>query len=230
MRLARYLAHGGVASRRAAETLVAAGAVTVNGKVVTDPARDVDEASDVRVRGERVRPESHLTLALNKPVGVVSTADDTHGRPTVVGLVSAPVRLYPVGRLDADTSGLILLTNDGELANLLTHPRHGVKKTYRARVAGQVGPRALDALRGGVELEDGATAPADARLLSPDTIELTIAEGRNRQVRRMCDAVGHPVIELRRVAFGPLELGDLGAGEFRELSDAELQSLRAAAL
>jgi 23S rRNA pseudouridine2605 synthase len=167
--------------------------------------------------------------ALNKPAGVVSTAHDTHGRPTVVDLVPAGTRLYPIGRLDADTTGLILLTNDGELANRLTHPRFEVPKTYRAKVArGPVTDAALRALRAGVELDDGRTAPARVRAVRPDVLELTIHEGRKRQVRRMCDAVGHPVLALRRVRFGPLELGDLAAGRHRRLRRAEVEALRAA--
>ncbi|HYM55434.1 MAG TPA: pseudouridine synthase [Solirubrobacteraceae bacterium] len=234
MRLAKYLAHAGVASRRSAEDLVRAGRVTVAGEVVTDPARDVGADSGVAIDGRPLAgPEPRVLYAVNKPVGVVSTACDTHGRPTVVDLVPAPgVRLYPVGRLDADSSGLILLTNDGELANRLTHPSFQIPKTYRARVAGgPVGKDALDAMRRGVRLEDGLTAPAEARRLggrAGDTIELTIHEGRNRQVRRMCDAVGHPVLALQRVAFGPLRLGALEPGAHRRLGEAELERLRAA--
>ena len=232
MRLARYLAHAGVASRRAAEQLIASGRVTLAGATVTDPARDVRQGDPVAVDGRPLSgPEPRVVYALHKPVGVISTASDTHGRPTVTSLLDAPgVRLYPVGRLDADSSGLILLTNDGELANLLTHPRYEVPKTYRARVAGgPVGEVALLRLRGGVQLEDGLTAPAEATLLASDTIELTIREGRNRQVRRMCEAVGHPVVELLRTAFGPLALGALAPGEHRRLEDAEVERLRAAA-
>src|ERR687888_2503907 len=187
MRLARYLAHAGAASRRAAEKLIAEGRVTVAGEVVTDPARDVDESSDVRLDGEPLAPEPREVYALNKPRGVVSTARDTHGRRTVTEFVPTQRRLYPVGRLDAETTGLILLTNDGDLANRLTHPRYGVPRTYRAKVARPpVRAPALRALREGVELEDGRTAPARVRALAPDTVELTIREGRKRQVRRMC--------------------------------------------
>jgi 23S rRNA pseudouridine2605 synthase len=207
MRLAKFLAHSGVASRRAAERMIAAGRVTVGGSVVTDPARDVDENSDVRVDAGRVGPESREVFALNKPAGVVSTARDTHGRPTVVSLVPSELRLYPVGRLDADTTGLILLTNDGELANLLMHPRYGVQKTYSAEVRpSPVSEASLRKLREGVELEDGPTAPAKVRRLAPARFEITIGEGRNRQVRRMVEAVGHRVTRLERTAFGPLRL------------------------
>ena len=186
MRLAKLLAHAGVASRRAAERLVADGRVTVAGEVVTDPARDVGERSGVAVDGRPVVVEPREVHALNKPAGVVSTARDTHGRPTVVDLVPSDLRLYPVGRLDADTTGLILLTNDGELADLLTHPRYEVDKVYRARVAPpRISESALRALREGIELEDGRTAPARVRSLGPGELEVVIHEGRKRQVRRM---------------------------------------------
>lgn len=230
MRLAKYLAHAGVASRRAAERLVADGRVTVAGEVVADPARDVDEASGVAVDGRAVAPEPRETHMLNKPGRVVSTARDSHGRPTVVDLVDSERRLYPVGRLDADTTGLILLTNDGELAELLTHPRYEVEKAYRARVQPpEVPERALRALREGVELADGLTAPAGARVVEPGVLEVRIHEGRNRQVRRMCEAVGHRVTALRRIAFGPLPLGDLPEGAARRLTAAEVERLRKAA-
>ena len=230
MRLARYLAHAGVASRRAAEGLIADGRVSVGGAVVTDPARDVADDSAVEVDGRPVAPEPREVWLVNKPPGVVSTASDTHGRPIVTDLVASERRLYPVGRLDADTTGLILLTNDGELANRLTHPRYGVPRVYRARVAPAPVPEAvLRSLREGVELEDGRTSPAGVRQVEPGVLELTIAEGRKRQVRRMCEAVGHPVEALERVAFGPMRLGTLEAGEARLLSAAEVERLRKAA-
>jgi 23S rRNA pseudouridine2605 synthase len=230
VRLAKYLAHAGVASRRAAERLIADGRVTVAGQVVTDPARDVDESSGVAVDGEVVAREPREVWALNKPAGVVSTARDTHGRATVTDLVPSARRLYPVGRLDADTTGLILLTNDGELADRLTHPRYEVPKTYRARVEpARVGEPALRALREGVEIEDGPTAPARVRQAEPGVLEIAIAEGRKRQVRRMCEAVGHRVVALERVAFGPLRLGDLRPGEHRRLTPAEVERLRQSA-
>jgi 23S rRNA pseudouridine2605 synthase len=235
MRLAKYLAHAGVASRRAAERLIADGRVTVDGQLVRDPARDVAESERVQVDGKAVvtgadqaQVAQRVVYVLHKPIGVISTARDTHGRPTVVELVPADgLRLYPVGRLDADSSGLILLTNDGELANRLTHPRYEVPKTYLARVGGgRVGEGALRTLREGVDLEDGLTAPARARRVRSGEIELTIREGRNRQVRRMCEAVGHPVLELQRIGFGPLHLGDLAAGAHRRLSEGEVGRLR----
>jgi 23S rRNA pseudouridine2605 synthase len=230
MRLAKHLAHAGVASRRAAEALVADGRVTVDGEVVRDPARDVAAGDKITVDGEAVRlPDRRVVYAVNKPAGVVSTARDTHGRPTVVDLVPGARRLYPVGRLDADTTGLILVTDDGELANALTHPRFEVPKTYRARVQGRLGQSALRALREGVDLDDGRTAPARVRLVGPHELELTIHEGRKHQVRRMCAAVGHPVVALRRVAFGPLQLGDLALGHHRRLTAAQVERLRGAA-
>jgi 23S rRNA pseudouridine2605 synthase len=227
MRLGKHLAHAGVASRRASEALVADGRVTVDGAVVTDPARDVSGAEAIAVDGEAVRaPGARVVYALHKPPGVVSTAADTHGRRTVVDLVPSGQRLYPVGRLDADSTGLILLTNDGDLAYALTHPRFEVPRTYRARVDGRPRETSRCALREGGGLHGGPTAPAHVRLLGPHELELTIHEGRKRQVRRMCEAVGHRVVELRRVAFGPLRLGDLGAGRHRRLTAAEVQRLR----
>ena len=230
MRLAKFLAHSGVASRRAAERLIADGHVTVRGEQVTDPARDVGEDSGVAVDGREVAPEPHELFAVNKPKGVVSTAQDTHGRPVVTDLVESERRHYPVGRLDADTRSLILLTNDGELAERLTHPRYGVEKTYRATVHPPgVSERALRALRAGVELEDGRTAPARVSARRPGELEIVLSEGRKHQVRRMCEAVGYTVTALERVAFGPLLLGRLGSGDARRLSAADVERLRAAA-
>jgi 23S rRNA pseudouridine2605 synthase len=227
MRLAKFLAHSGVASRRAAEGLIAEGRVTVAGERVTDPAQDVDERSGVAVDGRPVAPEPREVHVLNKPAGVVSTAEDTHGRPIVTELVPSDLRLYPVGRLDADTSGLILLTNDGELANLLAHPRYEVEKTYLARVdPGEISEAALRSLREGVDLEDGRTAPAHVRRIRKGLIEIRLREGRKRQVRRMCEAVGHRVLELERVAFGPLRLEGLRPGEHRPLTPGEVEQLR----
>jgi 23S rRNA pseudouridine2605 synthase len=228
MRLAKFLAHAGVASRRAAEGMIAGGRVTVGGIVLRDPAHDVDGSEPVAVDGTPVAsPAGRVVYAVHKPPGVVSTAKDTHGRPTVVELVDSERRLYPVGRLDADTTGLILLTDDGELAQRLTHPSFEVPKTYRARVlGGPVSGRALHLLRTGVELDDGRTSPAQVRQPRPGVLEITIHEGRKRQVRRMCDAVGHPVTSLQRVAFGPLRLGGLKPGHSRRLSDAEVAQLR----
>ena len=225
MRLAKYLAHSGVASRRASEGLIASGRVTIAGAVVTDPARDVDETSGVAVDGRVVGPEPRETWILNKPLNVTSTADEPGRRRAVTDLVATERRLYPVGRLDADSTGLILLTNDGELANLLTHPRYGVPKAYRARLTGPIGEREIERLRDGVELDDGPTAPAEVRRRGDREVEIAIREGRNRQVRRMIERVGNRVAALERVRFGSLELGDLGTGESRRLSRSELKRL-----
>ena len=238
MRLAKYLSTAGIASRRASENLVRAGRVRVAGAVVTDPARDVDETSAVTLDGEPVaQPARRFVYAVNKPAGVVSTVHDPGGRPTVVSLVSASgrsghpaARLYPVGRLDIDTTGLILLTNDGQLAYRLTHPSFEVPKTYRAVVKRPpVGDRALRSLRDGVPLEDGLTAPALVRLLGPDALEITIHQGKKRQVRRMCEAVGHAVRTLERLAIGPLALGSLPTGGYRRLTATEVEQLLSAA-
>jgi 23S rRNA pseudouridine2605 synthase len=230
VRLVKYLAHAGVASRRGAELIIADGRVTVRGEVVTDPARDVGEADAVAVDGKPARLERRLVvIAVNKPAGHVSTAKDPQGRPTVVSLVRSRERLYPVGRLDAETTGLILLTNDGDLAYRLMHPSFEVPRTYRARLTRTpVRGKALQDLRDGVTLEDGRTAPAKVRRLTPDRIEIVIHEGRKRQIRRMCDAVGHPAAELERVAFGPLRLGDLAPGAHRRLAPDEVAALRRA--
>jgi 23S rRNA pseudouridine2605 synthase len=231
VRLAKYLATSGVASRRASEPLIRAGRVTLNGETVTDPARDVGPADAVAVDGKPVTQGriERVVYALNKPAGVVSTARDPQGRPTVVTMVPQTERLYPVGRLDIDTTGLILLTNEGDLAHRLTHPSFEVAKTYRAVVSGPpVREPELQALRDGVDLDDGRTAPAQIRRVSADTIEITIHEGRKRQVKRMCEAVGHPVKRLERVAFGPLQLGDLPRGRWRKLTAGEVEALTAA--
>jgi 23S rRNA pseudouridine2605 synthase len=225
VRLAKYLAHCGVASRRGAERMIAAGRVRVGRAVVTDPAREVDATSGVRVDGRAVEFEPREVWALHKPVGVTSTAREPGRRRAVVELVDSPARLYPVGRLDADSSGLILLTNDGELANRLTHPRFEVPRTYRVRLRRAPSDRDLRRLREGVELEDGRTAPAGVRRRGAKEIEITIREGRNRQVRRMAEAISNEVQSLRRVAFGSLRLGRLPAGEVRRLDGREVERL-----
>jgi 23S rRNA pseudouridine2605 synthase len=225
VRLVKYLAHSGVASRRRAEQLVAAGRVEVGGKVVTDPARDVDESSVVAVNGRSVTPEPREVWMLNKPAGVVSTAREPGRRRAVVELVESARRLYPAGRLDADSTGLILLTNDGELANRLTHPRYEVERGYRVRLRRPVTESQLRRLRRGVELEDGLTEPARVRRVSPRVLEVTIHEGRNRQVRRMIEAVGNEVAALARIRFGSLALGELPEGKARRLRPPEIKRL-----
>jgi 23S rRNA pseudouridine2605 synthase len=225
VRLAKYLAHCGVASRRRAEELIASGKVSVGGRTVTDPAREVDESSGVEAQGRPVSPEPREVWIVNKPAGVVSTARDPGRRQAVVELVDSKRRLYPVGRLDADSTGLIMLTNDGELANLLTHPRYGVKRGYRVRLRRPASESQLRRLRGGVELEDGLTAPAGVRRVSPRVLEVTIAEGRNRQVRRMIEAVGNEVVRLARIRYGSIDLGKLPEGKARRLRRPEVQRL-----
>jgi 23S rRNA pseudouridine2605 synthase len=229
VRLAKFLAHGGVASRRREEEIISKGVVTVGGEVVTDPARDVGEGEDVRVNGSPVAAEGREVWAVNKPVGVVSTAREPGNRTPVVDLVKTEARLYPVGRLDADSSGLLLLTNDGELANRLTHPRYEVPKTYEARLRRPIADTDLERLRRGVELEDGPTAAAQVKRRGDRSIEVVLREGRNRQVRRMLEAVGNEVVSLRRVGFGPLRLGGLAEGGGRPLSDREVAALRRSA-
>jgi 23S rRNA pseudouridine2605 synthase len=225
VRVNRYLASTGLGSRRAVEEVVRAGRVTVNG-AVADLATRVEDGDDVRVDGAPVRPEAIVAVLLNKPRGVVTTASDPQGRPTVTGLVETGARLFPVGRLDRDTTGVLILTNDGELADRLMHPRHGVAKAYRARVKGEPGEPALDRLRAGIELDDGPTAPAEVRSRGSGVVDITIHEGRNRQVRRMFAAIGHPVIHLQRTAYAGLTAGRLDAGEWRTLTPEEIEGLR----
>jgi 23S rRNA pseudouridine2605 synthase len=232
MRLAKYLAHAGVASRRAAERMIAEGRVQVGGERVTDPARDVGDRDDVRVDGRGLEQEQREYFLLHKPIGVLTTASDPQGRPTVTELIDSNARLYPVGRLDADSSGLVLLTNDGELANRLMHPRYEVPRTYRVRVSGSPSKRALQQLREGVALEDGRSRPARVSVIAggrESVVEVTIHEGRNRIVRRMFEAVGYPVRSLERVAFGSLQLGRLRPGSARRLRPHELAEVRRAA-
>jgi 23S rRNA pseudouridine2605 synthase len=215
-----------VGSRRVCEELIAEGRVAVNGRVAQLGVRvDVDHDL-VEVDGAPVgiRPDL-VYLLLNKPVGVVTTAEDPQGRPTVVELVPAEPRVFPVGRLDRDTEGLLLLTNDGELAHRLTHPSFGVEKEYLAQVEGRPSRAAVRRLREGVDLEDGPTAPARVSTTDPDVLRIVVHEGRNRQVRRMCDAVGHPVRRLVRVRIGPLADRALPPGQWRALTLEEVRAL-----
>ena len=225
MRLNAYLARAGVASRRGADELIKAGRVLVNGE--RGQLNTFVESRDrVQVDGRAVDLQPLAYLLLHKPAGVVTTARDPQGRRTVVELVPSEPRVVPVGRLDAGTTGALLLTNDGPLAHRLAHPRYGVEKVYEASVEGDPGDAALRRLRDGVELEDGRTAPARARRLGPGRVELTIHEGRNRQVRRMLEAVGHPVVRLHRSTYAGLTLEGLEPGAWRELSAAEVAALR----
>jgi 23S rRNA pseudouridine2605 synthase len=229
MRLAKFLAHAGVASRRGAEEIIRNGRVSIAGAIVTDPARDVDVDSGVAVDGRFLEGvEERMVFVVHKPSGVLSTASDQYGRPTIIDLVpSRGARLYPVGRLDQDSTGIILVTNDGDLAQRMTHPSYEVPRVYRATVdPSPVPERALRTLREGVDLEDGRTAPAKVRQLKPGVLELTIHEGRNHQVKRMCEAVGHRVRTLTRTRFGPLRLDDLPEGAHRRLKQAEVEGLR----
>jgi len=228
MRLNAWLARAGVASRRGADELIKAGRVTVNG----EPGRlntFVGARDRVELDGRPLARQPLAYVLVNKPAGVVTTARDPQGRPTVVGLVDVPARVVPVGRLDADTTGALLLTNDGELAHRLAHPRYEVDKVYVADVEGDPSPAALAELERGVELEDGRTAPARARRLGRGRVELTVHEGRKHQVKRMLEAVGHPVRKLHRARYGPLVLDGLAPGEWRELTRAERDGLRDAA-
>jgi 23S rRNA pseudouridine2605 synthase len=220
------LARAGFGSRRICEDLIAEGRVTIDGEVA-ELGRRVDlERDRVEVDGVPVSVRPGLVhYLLNKPVGVITTADDPQGRPTVVELVPSEPRVFPVGRLDLDTEGLLLLTNDGELGHRLTHPSYGVEKEYLAEVEGEPTRATLRRLREGIELDDGVTAPAKASLLAPNLVKLTIHEGRNRQVRRMCDAVGHPVVRLVRTRIGPLAERRLKPGEWRALTSGEVRAL-----
>lgn len=235
MRLQRYLAAGGVASRRRAEELIVAGRVRVNGRVARELGTTVEPGDVVQYEDRIVVPAAtHTYLVMNKPVGVVTTMRDPKGRRTVADLLrahGAPRGVVPAGRLDYDTSGVLLLTDDGAMSYALTHPRFGVDKTYRATVRGRLEPAAIDALHGGVRLDDARAQPARLRLVSArrdhSIVDITIHEGRNRQVRRMFAQVGHPVLELVRMRFGPIALGALAPGAIRPASDREISALRA---
>jgi len=228
-RLQKVLARVGIGSRRVCEDLIAEGRVLVDGEVAVLGRRVDVETALIELDGAPigVRPDL-VHYLLNKPAGVVTTADDPEGRPTVVGLVPTEPRVFPVGRLDFGTEGLLLLTNDGELAHRLTHPSFGVEKEYVAELQGSPSRATLRRLREGIELDDGVTAPARAALLEPSVLRLTIHEGRNRQVRRMCDAIGHPVVRLIRTRIGPLADRSLAPGAWRELTGDELRSLQRA--
>ena len=229
-RLQKVLARAGLGSRRTCEELIADGRVSVNGDVAVLGRRVDPETDRIEVDGVPIAVRAGLVYyLLNKPTGVVTTADDPQGRPTVVGLVPDEPRVFPVGRLDVDTEGLLLLTNDGDLTHRLTHPSFGVDKEYLAEVTGTPSRGAVRALREGVELDDGITAPAKVALAPPNLLTIVIHEGRNRQVRRMCDAIGHPVRRLVRTRIGPLRDQGLRPGEWRPLTLDEVRSLERAA-
>ena len=228
MRLNAYLARAGVASRRGAEELIRAGRVRVNGEVA-GLATFVEAGDRVELDGAPLAPEPLAYVLLHKPAGVVTTASDPHGRPTVVGLVGHARRVVPVGRLDADTTGALLLTNDGPLAHRLMHPRYEVEKVYEAEVEGEPSDETMRRLAEGIELDDGRTARARVRRLGPSRLELALHEGRKHQVKRMCAAVGHPVTGLHRPVYAGLSLAGLAPGEWRELTATEIEGLRGAA-
>ena len=233
MRLQKYMAECGVASRRRAEEMILEGRVAVNGAVVSQMGVQVEDRDEVRVDGRVVRPEAQKRYVMfYKPAGEVTTVSDPEGRAAVLDhFRDYPVRLYPVGRLDYDSEGLLLLTNDGALTERMLHPSHLVEKTYLARVTGRVSMDSVRQLRAGVLLDDHKTAPAKARIIKEEAfatvVLVTIHEGRNRQVRRMFEALGHRVLQLRRVKFGPLELGSLPRGQWRELTAEEVRRLHA---
>jgi len=236
LRLAKYLADAGIASRRKAEELIIQGRVRVNGtKVLQKECTITPDTDIVEFDGRVIEKEERIYIMLNKPAGYISSVYDPQGRPTVLDLLkSITRRVYPIGRLDYDTEGLLLLTNDGEFSNLMMHPRYEMTKTYEAMVQGAPGKKALAMLRQGLELEDGPTAPAEVKVLTEHDdrtwLKIKIHEGRKRQVKRMCAAVGHPVIKLKRTAFGNLTLQDLALGEYRQLSQEEIQPLKDKAL
>ncbi len=233
-RLQKVLAHAGVASRRNCEEWIKEGRVQVNGKVVTELGAKVDpERDSILVDGKPIQREKHVYILLYKPTGVITSLHDPQGRKVVTDLLhGVRERVYPIGRLDYDTSGLLLLTNDGDFANQVAHPSYEIDKVYRAWVKGIPTPYQVKKLAEGIMLEDGMTSPGSARILEIDQsrrrahLELTIHEGRNRQVRRMCEAIGHPVITLERVRLGPLTLEGLKKGEYRFLSERELNHMK----
>jgi len=231
-RLQKILSQAGIASRRAAERLMVDGRVTVNGTAVRQLGSKADAAhDDIRVDGVRIKlPEHHRYLLLNKPRGYVTTRSDPERRPTVIDLLGG-VReyVYPVGRLDFDSEGLLILTNDGDLAARLTHPRHGVARVYEARVLGAPDAHDLDRLARGITIDGRRTGPADVKPIGESRLLVTIREGRNRQVRKMCEAIGHPVTHLRRVAIGPIRDPNLKVGQWRELTPREVDLLRRSA-
>ena len=226
-RLQKIIAQAGICSRREAEKLILNGRVTVDGKIITELGSKVDPNQKICVEGKILRQNTEkIYVLLNKPRGFVSTAHDERGRKTILDLIDVSERIYPVGRLDLNSEGLILLTNDGELTNLLIHPRFEVKKTYRAKISGEITEKKLDELRAGIELDDGLTAPAEIYRLGKDLIEITIHEGRNRQIRRMFSAIGCDVRRLKRIKFGFLTLDGVKAGKYRFLTPEEVKLLK----
>ena len=228
----KFMAENGVASRRKSEELIISGCVTINGEIVTDMGIKIDTNRDeVCVNGRIIKPvETKLYYAINKPVGYVSTAKDQFGRPNVCELVKGDERVYPVGRLDYDSQGLLILTNDGDLTYRLTHPKHEVPKEYSARLEGEAGEREVKRFEGGIDIGDYITQPAKMEIIKVrdgyTTVRIVIKEGKNRQIRKMCDCLGHKVVSLKRTAIGELKLGDLKTGESRELTKVEIEYLK----
>ncbi|HVA97118.1 MAG TPA: pseudouridine synthase [Candidatus Acidoferrales bacterium] len=235
IRLNKYLANMGICSRRDVKDYLKTNNVTVNGERVKESGIRIDpDKDDIRLNGNKIKQPEYVYYLLNKPKDIVSTTADEYNRKNVTSFITTKERIYPVGRLDKDTTGLILLTNDGELTNLLTHPRYHVDKTYQLTIEGSVDDVQLRALRNGVLLDDGITAPAEVWIVKKERaitqLEMTIHEGRNRQIRRMCDTVGLRLTELKRIKFGPIEIDKLAEGKFRQLTDKEIKSLKNAAL
>ena len=234
IRLQKYLADAGIASRRKSEDLITAGRISVNDQVTTQLGVKISPDEDIiALDGKIIRPNAQLIyIMLHKPEGVITSVSDPYNRPVVLDLVrDIPVRLFPVGRLDYDSSGLILLTNDGQLAQILTHPKHSIPKTYTARLRGVPGKKGLQAFREGIVIDDGPkTAPAQIKILDKKStgciVRITITEGRNRQIRKMCEAIGCPVLELKRVSMGLLKLGNLPRGKYRHLTEKEVKQLQ----
>ena len=231
MRLQQYMASCGVASRRASEAIISAGRVTINGRIASLGQSVNPSTDDVRVDGQSIAKDDKVYIILNKPRGVVTTVKDTHGRKTVMHFVEdVPARVFPVGRLDYDVEGALLMTNDGDLAFKLTHPKYRIEKLYRVRVKGNVSKETARELEKGVILDDGKTAPAKVKILSAEEwasdFELTLTEGRKREVKRMCMHVGHPVLALERIAFAGISAKDLAHGKWRVLTPSEVKGLR----
>ena len=227
-RLQKLLAMAGIASRRKAELLIQEGRVFVNGNAVTELGAKALATDDIKVDGTKINIEKKVYVMLHKPTGVISSAKDNFGRRTVLDLVSCGVRLFPVGRLDYETSGLLLLTNDGEWANKLMHPSRKVKKTYVAKVSGLATEQSLKAFREGIYMEGKKTAPCEIEMISDSTAKIVLHEGRNRQVRKMCESIGLEVQSLKRISIGELQLGELKVGEWRYLTRDEVEELRKA--
>ena len=229
-RLQKYMAKCGAASRRKSEEMISAGRVTVNGQTVSELGYKVNEGDEVMLDGKPLKPESRkVYIALNKPVGYVSTVKDERGRKTLLDLVDVPERIYPIGRLDYDTSGLIFLTNDGEIYNKVIHPREEKNKVYFALVQGILTKEEIDSFEKGMEIDGHLTASAEIKTRSilgkNAQVEITIHEGRNRQIRKMCEKIGHPVITLKRISIGKIEIGDLPVGKWRYLTEQEIEQL-----